>query len=266
VLALAVLGAGAACSSARAPTPALTDAREAYVGAAQGPAAQLAPAALAGAKASLDDADRAHRKHDPREVDVAELAESRAALADARAQAVLAFETRNEAAARLAQITQERSAQAAKEGEDFRDGAHGRTNRQPTPSLRRVADHEEPSPGGGSALLVTRGLEFAPGSADLRLAARNKLDDLAAAIRAEPRVSTVTVDGFSDASGRDAANRSLSRERAQAVVNYLRSKGVPRDRLTARGRGAERPIGDNGTLPGRAMNRRVEIRIVQRPG
>jgi len=53
----------------------------------------------------------------------------------------------------------------------------------------------------------------------------------------------------------------LSKERAEAVANYLKSKGVVLgDRFTTKGFGAADPIADNSTEEGRAKNRRVTIR------
>lgn len=56
-----------------------------------------------------------------------------------------------------------------------------------------------------------------------------------------------------------AANKILSEQRAKAVMASLIAKGIKPDRLSAKGWGQERPIGDNKTEEGRAKNRRVEI-------
>lgn len=62
--------------------------------------------------------------------------------------------------------------------------------------------------------------------------------------------------------GNDASNISLSEKRAQAVMNFLIEKGVDSSRLTARGYGSSSPVADNGTAEGRAMNRRVEFKVL----
>jgi outer membrane protein OmpA-like peptidoglycan-associated protein len=72
----------------------------------------------------------------------------------------------------------------------------------------------------------------------------------------------VDVLGHTDATGTAAANQTLSEKRAQAVAANLRSRGVAQARLATRGHGADYPIGDNVTEAGRALNRRVEIRLV----
>ena len=51
----------------------------------------------------------------------------------------------------------------------------------------------------------------------------------------------------------------LSQERAESVMRYLVAQGVAADRLVALGYGPDRPVADNGTAAGRAMNRRVEL-------
>ena len=52
------------------------------------------------------------------------------------------------------------------------------------------------------------------------------------------------------------------RERAEAVKNFLVSKGVERNRIYTEGKGEKQPIADNKTKEGRAKNRRVEIEVV----
>lgn len=65
------------------------------------------------------------------------------------------------------------------------------------------------------------------------------------------------VQGHTDNTGSAASNMKLSQKRAQAVVDRMVKLGVPKDRLTAVGKGQEEPIADNDTEEGRAQNRRV---------
>ena len=73
--------------------------------------------------------------------------------------------------------------------------------------------------------------------------------------------TTVTVYGHADSSGSDSYNQALSERRALSVSNYLAAQGVNAARLRAVGFGETRPIADNGTAQGRALNRRVEVVI-----
>ncbi|WP_149193547.1 OmpA family protein [Luteimonas suaedae] len=72
----------------------------------------------------------------------------------------------------------------------------------------------------------------------------------------------IEVAGHTDSVGSDSYNQQLSERRAQAVANYLGSKGIPQQRIITVGAGKSRPIADNNTEAGRAQNRRVEITLV----
>lgn len=65
--------------------------------------------------------------------------------------------------------------------------------------------------------------------------------------------------GHTDSIGSELHNLRLSIERAEAVMDFLRSRGVALKRLSADGQGEAEPIADNDTDAGRAINRRVEI-------
>jgi outer membrane protein OmpA-like peptidoglycan-associated protein len=67
------------------------------------------------------------------------------------------------------------------------------------------------------------------------------------------------VEGHTDNQGNAAANQALSEKRAQAVVAWLATHGIPAARLTAKGFGQAHPVADNATEDGRAKNRRVEL-------
>ena len=71
------------------------------------------------------------------------------------------------------------------------------------------------------------------------------------------------MEGHTDATGADNYNQTLSERRANAVMDYLADKGVDASRLSAKGLGESSPIAPNDTRDGRALNRRVELRLVQ---
>ncbi len=71
----------------------------------------------------------------------------------------------------------------------------------------------------------------------------------------------VDVYGHTDSTGGDQHNYDLSERRAYSVANYLSSQGVDQRRFAVTGFGKTRPIADNSTEAGRALNRRVEIQL-----
>ncbi|MDX1693776.1 MAG: OmpA family protein [Ketobacteraceae bacterium] len=72
----------------------------------------------------------------------------------------------------------------------------------------------------------------------------------------------IKIAGHTDSQGSDSYNQTLSEKRADSVLQYFVSKGVARGRMSAYGYGERYPIASNDTPEGRAMNRRVEIEIL----
>ena len=83
-----------------------------------------------------------------------------------------------------------------------------------------------------------------------------------AATLTEYNQTIVEVSGHTDSVGTDAVNQRISEQRAASVTNYLVGKGVNSARFETIGFGKTRPIASNDTESGRALNRRVEIRLV----
>lgn len=106
------------------------------------------------------------------------------------------------------------------------------------------------------------GVTFGLGSAELHPSSTRTLDETAATLRKHPEIHA-EIAGHSDSTGPRALNLRLSRERADAVRDYLIGQGVAPDRLVATGVGPDQPIADNGTAEGRAANRRVELKIIE---
>ena len=100
---------------------------------------------------------------------------------------------------------------------------------------------------------------FATGSTDLDANAKNILDDQVVTLAKSFSSSYLHVEGNTDSTGSPAANIALSRKRAQAVVNYLISRGIDRNQLAARGNGPNKPVASNSTEAGRARNRRTDV-------
>ena len=87
------------------------------------------------------------------------------------------------------------------------------------------------------------------------------LDELAGVLMKKPTWK-LEITGHTDNAGDDASNLILSKKRAEAVKNYLVSKGIDATRFVINYFGETKPIADNSTAEGRAKNRRVEMKIV----
>ena len=73
----------------------------------------------------------------------------------------------------------------------------------------------------------------------------------------------VEIGAHTDDVGRDDANMTLSSNRAASVVQYLVTKTIDGTRLTSKGYGETLPVGDNTTPEGKAINRRVEFKLIK---
>ncbi len=102
------------------------------------------------------------------------------------------------------------------------------------------------------------GIYFESGSATIKPESRATLDEVLAALKAEPSLKLL-VGGHTDSTNTDAYNMQLSQRRAEAVVAWLTANGVEAARLKATGFGKSQPVADNATAAGRALNRRVEV-------
>lgn len=105
-----------------------------------------------------------------------------------------------------------------------------------------------------------KGIAFDNGKASIKKSSYPLLDQIAQTFIDNPSF-IIEVQGHTDNVGKAKLNKELSEKRANAVMNYLIGKGVPAERMTAKGYGDEMPIADNKTKAGREKNRRVEFNI-----
>lgn len=110
----------------------------------------------------------------------------------------------------------------------------------------------------GSDSLVLPGVTFEPGRSRLLPGAAAVLDAVAASLLAHPEVR-VEIAAYTDNAGSSALNIRLAAARAATVRSSLIRRGVPADRMVARGYGPANPVASNATPEGRARNRRVEL-------
>jgi len=113
-------------------------------------------------------------------------------------------------------------------------------------------------PDGTLKVNIPSNVSFDTGKYALKPALLPVLDSVARALVQHPELRAKAI-GYTDSTGPASVNQTLSVNRAQAVTNYLSSRGVPGGNLAIEGRGPSNPIADNSTSEGRAMNRRVEL-------
>lgn len=105
------------------------------------------------------------------------------------------------------------------------------------------------------------GVRFKTSSSQLTDSSVQQLKNFAAIAKAFPNAQ-FKIGGYTDSTGTASTNVSLSQKRADAVYAKTLSLGTSKSSLTgAKGYGPEYPIGDNSTVEGRAMNRRVAINV-----
>jgi outer membrane protein OmpA-like peptidoglycan-associated protein len=271
-----------ACGTTLPPRE-LTDARSAFEKAKTGQAAQLKPEVVHEAKVSLDQAEQAFADDgdSDRARDLAYVAERKAELAIALGGQAGAIAQKEQAARDLVtlqsqglqkaqgELSQTRQQLAAtgqqlqmtgkqlEEEKKARELAEKRA-RDAMDKLAvaaALAVKEEPR---GTVITLPGAVLFPTAKWDLLPGAREKLDQVAEALKNQADHKMI-VEGHTDSQGSESSNMELSQRRAQAVRDYLVSRGVPADIISATGLGQGRPVADNTTPAGRQQNRRVEI-------
>jgi outer membrane protein OmpA-like peptidoglycan-associated protein/tetratricopeptide (TPR) repeat protein len=107
---------------------------------------------------------------------------------------------------------------------------------------------------------VLKNIQFELNSSQLQPVSLIELNKLLQLMNDNPTIK-VQISGHTDNSGSDLHNMELSLSRAKAVADYLVSKGIDVKRLTWKGYGASKPVADNSTEEGRALNRRTEFTV-----
>jgi OOP family OmpA-OmpF porin len=124
---------------------------------------------------------------------------------------------------------------------------------------------EEPAPVFGEVVaekIVLRGVNFDFDKSEVRPDAAVILDEAVSILSGAPD-GQVRVEGHTCSMGPDAYNQGLSERRAASVRKYLVEHGIAASRLTSVGFGESRPIATNDTREGRALNRRVELHVLE---
>ena len=135
---------------------------------------------------------------------------------------------------------------------------------KPAPVVAAVEPTPEPAPVVEEPLELVRvelDVKFDFDKAAVKQDSYGDIKNLADFMKQYPQTTTV-VEGHTDSVGTDAYNQKLSERRAAAVRNVLVDQyGVEADRVNSVGYGESRPVADNATEAGRAINRRVEAEV-----
>jgi outer membrane protein OmpA-like peptidoglycan-associated protein len=268
---LAILIAG--CATAPVPQD-LLDARSAYLKAQSGPATQYKPDQVHEAKVALDKAEQSYVDDpgDQKTKDLAYVAHRKAELAEAnaanaQAQAVKGQADNDAKVATKGQLAQTRGQLAnanvqlagTEQKLEVEKKARADADKKAKEAMDRLAASmaikQEPR---GMVITLSGSVLFASNKDQLLPAAQERLGQVAEALKTQDD-HKIVVEGHTDSQGSATSNQGLSDRRAQAVVSYLVSRGVPAEQIRAEGLGPTRPIADNTSAEGRANNRRVEI-------
>ncbi|MDL1893825.1 OmpA family protein [Sphingobacteriales bacterium CHB3] len=106
--------------------------------------------------------------------------------------------------------------------------------------------------------IILEGITFRTGKSAIEPESEPTLMRAFATMKDNPEIS-VEIRGYTDNTGSESLNYTLSQRRAEAVRSWLIFKGIESWRITARGFGPSFPIGDNRTAEGRSQNRRIEF-------
>ena len=266
VLALAAM---AGCAS-RPPPAELVDARAAYSRARSGPAFQYAPERLNEAAQALYQAEQEFERS-PGSDDVetlAYVAQRKAQIAEAQAGQVVARTQQDQADKTALQMQAER---AQREASEQREAAQV-SDRRAKVALEQLGIEAQDEPE-GTVITLPDTTMFATDEATIQPEAKQRLAEIAQALdrviaEGDPRDEgrTITLVGYTDATGPEEHNMELSERRAEAVHDFLAQHGIDEALMETEARGEAEPVATNETPEGRAENRRVEIVITPRGG
>ena len=109
--------------------------------------------------------------------------------------------------------------------------------------------------------IILNNVQFANNSFELNQSSKNELDKLSNYIFKYN--INIQIEGHTDSVGNSDMNLILSENRARAVNKYLIERGVSKEKLTYIGYGSSKPIADNSSENGRALNRRTSFKILE---
>ncbi len=259
----------AACGGEVIDSTEMKSARDAYAQTSAGAGQQFAAPAVIEAKTALDDADAVQKDKGSESAeakDAAYVATRKAQLAEAQGRSVkLAKDIEATKAGKEASRDSELAATKTKLAlTETEKAAADKKQAQAMADLKAIKDSAVKNESRGMVITLSGGVLFKTAESKLTTGALIDLNKVADALTSTAPEQAIVVEGHTDNQGVAGKNMTLSQDRAQSVVDYLISRGVAKDRISAKGIGDTRPVSDNKTTEGRAQNRRVEI-IVGNP-
>jgi len=113
----------------------------------------------------------------------------------------------------------------------------------------------------GETMRLTH-LIFAQGKSTIDPKSFGELDEVVQMMKENPKIE-IQLEGHTDNQGSSKANLALSEDRVEAVKKYLVGKGIQKDRVKTKAFGGSQPLSNEMTQEARALNRRVEMRILK---
>lgn len=204
-------------------------------------------------QARLNAEQAAQQAEQQAQADAAARAQAEAAAQQAQQQAQAEAEARAqaEAATQKAREAQQQAEQSAQQAAQQTEQIRERLRQQ----LSEVLQTRETARG---LVMNMSDVLFDFNKYTLKPEAREKLAKVSGILLAYPDLK-LQVEGYTDNVGTDEYNQKLSKERADAVRDYLVAQNVAQNNITAQGYGKSDPIADNSTNAGRAQNRRVQL-------
>lgn len=138
----------------------------------------------------------------------------------------------------------------------------GAGNQQAQTTQPQPQAQVQPQPGYQEWVDLPVRILFSNGSSSLSYENQRLLDEAVELVRHRNDIAQVEVRGHTDSRGGDATNRDLSQQRAEAVKQFLVSRGVPPQIVVARGYSESAPLTSNTSASDRAQNRRVDFRAL----
>ncbi|MEJ2115687.1 MAG: OmpA family protein, partial [Gammaproteobacteria bacterium] len=148
----------------------------------------------------------------------------------------------------------------ARRNESRRASSNTRKAQQRIQQLEQTLGQYKAEETSRGTILVINDLLFATGGASLKPLSQRRLEPLVQYLQGNSK-REIIIEGHTDSLGETESNKRLSLQRADAVKEFLITRGVEAKRIETRGFGEEVPVATNTTNAGRSLNRRVEVVI-----